>query len=175
MVAGGVPVEVVDRLQAHDVDVGDDEPAIEPASPVDLVVELIQARAACARPGQRIGFRDPQLVHERLAVGLGLRPVARGALAVVGRVGAIRGRPRPALRCRRAVRSRTPAVLRRSQHDFSAREGMPVERPGAVARRKFAVPDRRGRVASHSRPVARLRDDVASRGRIETPPGSLDP
>src|SRR5215210_1307699 len=133
-VARGVPMEVVDRLQADDVDIGDDEPAGEPASAIDLVIEVGKPRAARARPGQRVGLRDQQLVHERFAVGLGLRPVAGGLLAVPGRLLTVRGGPRPGLGCRCAVGLGTPAVLRRPQQDFRARRRAATNRPGGVAR-----------------------------------------
>ena len=62
LVAGRMTVRVVDRLQADDVDVGNDEEALRSASTIDLVIEVRKPRPARARTGQYVCFSDRQLV-----------------------------------------------------------------------------------------------------------------
>jgi hypothetical protein len=81
-VAPAVPVGVVERFEADDVDVGDGEQACRPAGAIDLVVEVRQAGRARARPGQRVGLSDRELFDQRVAVCLCLQPVASSLIAV---------------------------------------------------------------------------------------------
>lgn len=81
---------IVDRLQAHHVDVSDHQQAGHPAGAVDLVVKIGQSRRTRARPRQRVGFGDCQLIEQGLAVGLGLLAVTGGPLAIMGALLAVR-------------------------------------------------------------------------------------
>jgi hypothetical protein len=52
VIAGGVPIPVVDALQSIDVDECDDEAAIAPPCAVDLVGERKPAHLASGQPSQ---------------------------------------------------------------------------------------------------------------------------
>ena len=73
MVAGGVPIPVVDELQAVDVGEDDDEAPIAPPSAVDLVVERKPAHLATEGSGEIVKVRAQQF-------GLQPRPLASGTI-----------------------------------------------------------------------------------------------
>ncbi len=111
LVAGAVTLRVVDRLQPHDIDVGDDQQAGGPVAAIQLAIEVRQARRTGAGSGQGVGLGDRELVCERLAVDEGVTPLARSLLAVLGRGTAVLGRLRQLLVGQRAQLLGVPALF----------------------------------------------------------------
>ena len=95
---------VVERLQADDVDVRDDERLAGAAAAIDLAVEVGEAGGARARSGQRVDGRDRELVGEDLAVDERVQALARRLLAILRRGLAVVGGER-------ALLGRGPAVV----------------------------------------------------------------
>jgi hypothetical protein len=83
-IPSGVSVRVVDRLQAVDVHVGDNEPTIAASGSTDLPLELGQAWSAAPRAGQGIGGVRTALQRRHGSVTSGRFPVTSRLPAVVG-------------------------------------------------------------------------------------------
>ena len=69
-IACGMPVRIVDSLQAHDVDVRDRVRAVHSARPIDLMFKVLQAGRARPGSGERIGLSDGQLAEQPVVVAL---------------------------------------------------------------------------------------------------------
>ena len=141
-VAGGRAVVVVLDLQAHDVDVGDGEHGGRPARAVDLVPEVRQPRSAGARAGQGVGLGQRKPVHQRVAIGLGLRTVA--APPAGDRAPPARDRPRLGRRASTAA-ARSAAAPRSvlGQGSFACRQVAVA--PGGGTSRASALASRASR------------------------------
>jgi len=121
LVAGGVALRVVGRLERVDVDEGEDESSIRAADPVDLELEIENAAIASKRSGQAVNARMP-------AVVLGLAPIASRPLTITRCLG-------PVVGCLLAVAGCLLALVRR---EASARPFTFVGRAVAGFRRPVA-------------------------------------
>lgn len=143
-VPGRMAVSVIHPFQADHINIGDHELAGGPAGAINLVVQIGETGRACARPGHLVGLGERELVKQRVAVGLSLRPVTCRLGAIGGGLLAIRQGARSAL-----GRGRT-------------------HRPGGIPLARM----QRGFVVTHrSRLIARVRDRVTSGGRDEAGAG----
>ena len=84
MVAGGVPVPVVDALEAVDVDEGDDEAPVAAPRAIDLVGQRQPAHLPAERSGQVVKVRAVQVGLQPLALASGLGSVGRGPCPICG-------------------------------------------------------------------------------------------
>ncbi len=167
-VAGGVTGGVVHHLQAHDVHVGDHEPACGSARTIDLVVEVNQADSARARPGQRIRLGNGQLLQQLGAVSLSLHPVASGLLAIPGRLFTIGGGSRARLGRRLAVDRSPHSIHLGPTCDVDPDEGELVIGTLEFARR-LPIKQRGGLIARRRRRIASICGQITSCGGLKAP------
>ena len=170
-VAGTVTLQVVDRLQTDDVDIGDGEQGRRSARPLDLPFEVRQACGAHSCSRELVGFGDRELLKQRVAVELRLEPVASRLLAVVGRLLAIGRGPRAALEGGGTVEQGVLAGLDGTVEKTGHRA--PLVRSRRVALGQFAVAHRGGLIAGGSGEIAGIGDRVPSGGRVDASLGDL--
>jgi hypothetical protein len=137
------------------------------------VLEVGQAGGARARAGQRIGLGDRQLMQERVAVCMGLRPVTRGLPAIAGRLVAVARRAGTGLDGCDAVGLGTLPVLRCARHDLRALRGALVVGHGGFARHEVAIAQSGDLIARQRPHVASVRHRVASGSRMEPALGAI--
>ena len=138
-VAGGMTVAIVHDLEPVDVDEGHDEPAVRAARPVDLVRQGQPADLAPVDAGQLVEMGRAQLGLEPGTFAGRVRPIEGGALSI-----------------RRG--SRTVGGRLRPNH-------LELLFQGCLRIQRGCAPARPRGHHGPGRPVARLRDAIAVRGR----------
>jgi hypothetical protein len=88
-IACGMPVRIVDGLEADDIDVRGGERAVHSPRPIDLMLKVLQACRAHPSSGERVGLGDGQLAEQPVVVVLGLRSVVSSLLTITDRLLAI--------------------------------------------------------------------------------------